>query len=263
VKWLEAALERERLVLSLALIAISTFAWVYIWHGAGMGMSAWDMTAATLFPHQMAHVPGDMDSPWWIVLLMWWVMMIAMMTPSAAPLILLHGAVLRKHASAAAKASWLSLLLLFGYLAVWLVFSATAAMLQVALQPTGLLSDMMLWSRNAWFSATILSAAGLYQFSPLKRACLSQCRNPAMFLTQHWRAGPAGAFSLGVRHGVFCLGCCWLLMTLLFVGGVMNVIWIAALAILVLVEKLSAGGERIAKAVGVLLLAWALASLLV
>lgn len=260
--WLEAALRRERLVLAAALAAISALSWFYLWHGAGMGMSAWDMTAASLFPHRLPAIPGEMDAPYLVVVLMWWVMMIAMMTPSAAPLILLHALVLRRQSANGPDASLLPLLLLLGYLTAWLGFSLGVGLLQIALQPTGLLSDMMLWSRNAWFSAALLGAAGAYQFSPLKRVCLAQCRNPAMFLTRHWRPGATGAFGLGLRHGAFCLGCCWLLMLLLFVGGIMNLLWIAALTLLVLLEKLSPRGEWVSQATGALLFVWALATML-
>ena len=135
-------------------------------------------------------------------------------------------------------------------------------MLQAALQPAGLLSAMMLWSKSALLSAAILAAAGLYQLSPLKRVCLAQCRSPVQFLARHWRPGRSGAFMIGFRHGAFCVGCCWTLMALLFVGGVMNLVWIALLTLLVLTEKLAPAGEAIGKATGVVLLVWAGATLL-
>lgn len=137
-----------------------------------------------------------------------------------------------------------------------------ATTLQEALQPAGLLSEMMLWSRSAWFSA-VLAATGLYQFSPLKRACLAQCRSPVGFLTRYWRPGTLGSFALGLRHGAYCVGCCWMLMALLFVGGVMNLIWIAALTLIVLLEKLTPAGARVGNWLGSVLIAWAIATLLV
>jgi predicted metal-binding membrane protein len=112
-------------------------------------------------------------------------------------------------------------------------------------------------------SAIVLALAGIYQFSPLKQACLRQCRSPVQFLTTYWRPGITGSFLLGVRHGAYCVGCCWLLMALLFVGGVMNVVWIVALSLFVLIEKVLPGGERIGRALGVVLIAWAVATLLV
>lgn len=259
--WLEAALRRERVVLAAALLTISALAWLFLWHGAGMGMSAWDMTAASLFPHRLGAIPGEMDLPWPIVIVMWWVMMVAMMTPSAAPLILLHGRVLRQHSNDARTQEMPGLMLLLGYLVAWLCFSLAAAALQLALAPTGLLSSMMLWSRSAWFSAALLAAAGAYQFSAQKRRCLSQCRDPASFLVRHWRSGLTGAMRLGLRHGAYCVGCCWMLMLLLFVGGIMNLWWIGALTVLVLVEKMWSRGEVAARLTGALLLAWAVATL--
>jgi predicted metal-binding membrane protein len=260
---IEGVLRRERMVLGVGLVAMVALAWGYLWDGAGMGMSALDMTSLSLFPHLQAHVMGSMDVSLAIVITMWWVMMIAMMTPSAAPLVLLYGLVLRRHAGIGRNAYLSSLLLLAGYLAVWLAFAVAAGALQKALEPTGLISEMMLWSRSAVLSAAVLFAAGLYQLSPLKRACLAQCRSPVRFLTEYWRPGRLGSFVLGVRHGAFCVGCCWMLMALLFVGGVMNVIWIVVLTLLVLAEKLLPAGETIGKLSGGLLLIWAVATLVV
>ena len=226
---IEAVLRRERAVIAAGLAAVVALAWVYLWRGAGMGMSAIDMTTLSLFPHRQADVMGEMDLTWPVVVAMWWVMMIAMMTRSAAPLVLLYGLVLRRRAAPGQNAYVPSLLLLAGYLGVWLAFSVAAAALQKALQPAGLLSAMMLWSKSAALSAAVLAAAGLYQLSDLKHACLAQCRSPVRYLTEHWRPGHFGSFVLGVRHGGYCVGCCWMLMVLLFVRGGMNLIWIALL----------------------------------
>ena len=238
-------------------------AWLYLWRGAGMGMSALDMTTLSLFPHRQADVAGEMVSTWPLVAAMWWTMMIAMMTPSAAPLVLLYGLVLRRHAAPGQNSYLLSLVLLGGYLMVWLAFAIAATALQKALQPAGLLSGMMLWSKSSALSAAVLAAAGLYQLSNLKHACLAQCRSPVRFLTEHWRPGYFGSFVLGVRHGGYCVGCCWMLMALLFVGGVMNLIWIAVLTLIVLAEKLLPAGAMIGKLLGALLIVWAVATLLV
>lgn len=259
----DAVLRRERLVIAAALVVMVVLAWIYLWAGAGTGMSAVDMTALTLFPHRATDIAGEMESSWPLVVAMWWVMMIAMMTPSAAPLVLLYGLVLRRRGPSGKDAYRLSLLLLSGYLAVWLVFSIAAAALQKALEPAGLLSSMMLWSKSAAFSAAVLAAAGLYQLSSLKQVCLTKCRDPVRYLTEHWRPGGFGSFALGVRHGAYCVGCCWMLMALLFVGGVMNLVWIAVLALLVLAEKLAPNGRGIGQGVGVLLVCWAVATLLV
>jgi len=259
----ERVLRHERAVVMAGIAAIAVLAWLYIWQGAGMGMSALDMTALSLFPHRQAGMEGNMEAGWALVVLMWWVMMIATMTPSAAPLVLLYLRVLRGQAAPAADVYGPSALLLVGYLAVWLAFSVAAAALQKALEPTGLMSEMMLWSRSAALSATVLAAAGLYQFSGLKHACLAQCRAPARFLTEHWRPGRRGSFMLGVRHGSYCVGCCWLLMALLFVGGIMNLIWIAALMLFILIEKLAPAGPLFGKVSGGLMLVWAVATLFV
>ena len=256
----EALLRHERWVVVAALAAITGLAWAFVWEGAGLGKSALDMTALSLFPHMLPHAGGSMPAPWTLVVLMWWVMMVAMMTPAAAPLVLLHGLVLRHHGQLTLAPA---LVLLAGYLAVWLLFALAAAALQKALEGAGLLSAMMLWSHSALLSAAVLAAAGAYQLSPLKHACLGQCRAPARFLAAHARPGLAGSFSLGLQHGAFCLGCCWLLMALLFVGGIMNLAWIAVLSLLVLVERLLPAGDRVARATGWLLLAWAGTTLLV
>ena len=258
-----SVLRRERAVLIAGLVGLVGLSWVYLWYGAGMGMSALDMTALSLFPHLHADVAGSMDAEWPVVVGMWWVMMIAMMTPSAAPLVLLYGLVLRRHAVAHENVYIPSILLLTGYLTVWLAFAFAATAFQKALEPAGFISEMMLWSRSAVLSALVLAVAGLYQFSPLKQACLRQCRSPARFLTEYWRPGRLGSFTLGVRHGAYCVGCCWMLMALLFVGGVMNLVWIAMLTLVVLLEKLLPSGERFGKLSGGLLFVWAVATLLV
>ncbi|WP_322024038.1 DUF2182 domain-containing protein [Burkholderia sp. BCC1977] len=256
-------LGRERVVTLFGMVALVGACWAYLWTGAGTGMSALDMTAVALFPHRLADDMGVMAPSLATVILMWWVMMIAMMTPGAAPLVLLYRRVLRHREQDRAGSAFTSMSLLAGYLAAWFAFSVGAAVLQMLLQPAGLISGMMLWSKSAVLSAIVLALAGVYQFSPLKRACLRQCRSPVRFLSTYWRPGVTGSFLLGVRHGAYCVGCCWLLMTLLFVGGVMNVVWIVALSLFVLIEKVLPGGERIGRALGVVLIAWAVATLLV
>ena len=144
---------------------------------------------------------------------------------------------------------------------VWFAFSAAATAIQWALQSVGWV-DPMIVSRSALLTAVLLLVAGLYQFSPLKKVCLSHCRTPMGFLLGEWRAGTKGAFVMGARHGLFCVGCCWALMALLFVGGVMNLAWIAALSVAVAVEKLAPGGERLAAALGIVLIAAGLVKVL-
>ena len=257
------SMRRERVVVGAGLAALVLIAWVSVWQGAGMGMSALDMTALALFPHMQPAPAGSMDVPWAAVVGMWFVMMVAMMTPSVAPLVLMHGVVLRRHMGSNRQTRGMTLALLGGYLATWLIFSLAATVMQELLEPAGLLSGMMLWSRSATLSTVVLATAGLYQMSPLKQACLSRCRSPVRFLTEHWRPGVLGAFGLGLRHGVFCVGCCGMLMALLFVGGVMNLVWIAALTALVLAEKFLPAGPRFGMLTGGILIVWAIATLLV
>ena len=143
---------------------------------------------------------------------------------------------------------------LSGYLIAWLLFSLAATALQWGLERTGLVHGMMMWSNSRVLSAAFLLSAGLYQLSPLKTVCLDHCRSPAGFLSAHWRKGPAGALRMGMDHGLYCVGCCWFLMLLLFVGGIMNLVWIAGLAIFVLLEKLLPHGVPVARASGIVML---------
>ena len=174
----ELLLRHERPIIFCGITAIVALSWVYVWHGAGMGMSALDMTALSLFPHRQTGMEGGMEASWWVVATMWWVMMIAMMVPSATPLVLLYSKVLERQSGSVAGRYAATSLLLAGYLVVWLAFSVAAATLQKILEPAGLISEMMLWSRSAALSAIVLAAAGLYQFSGLKQACLAECRSP-------------------------------------------------------------------------------------
>ena len=257
-----AALRRERLVTGLALLALAALAWLWLLHGAGMGMAP--RAVLDPFPHRLP--PMAMPPPEWslgpfaLATSMWWVMMVAMMLPAAAPVILLQAAAAPREGPAARVHSGY---FLGGYLAAWGAFSLVAAGLQLTLARSELLDQMTMGSGGRWFSAGVLVSAGLYQLSPLKDACLAQCRNPAQFLVRHYRQGRAGALAMGLRHGAFCVACCWLLMALLFVGGVMNLAWIALLTLLVAAEKLLPGGRWIAWAAGAVFLAWGAATALV
>ena len=174
-------------------------------------------------------------------LAMWAVMMVAMMVPTAAPMTLMYAAVARK---AAAQHNPVAPTFVFvtGYITMWTIFSVVATIGQHGLEQAALLSPMMV-SRSAMFGAALLIAAGIYQLTPLKGACLRNCRAPAHFLSRYWRTGNLGAFRMGLRLGAYCVGCCWILMGLLFVGGVMNLLWIAAIAVFVLLEKTIPIGE--------------------
>lgn len=268
---LESLLRRERAIAAGAVVVLSALAWVYVWRGAGMGRSALDMTAVTLFPHlQRDAMSGmSMGAPlmqaappggWIVVVLMWWTMMIAMMTPSAAPLVLLYGGVLRRKIPEPRPQYAAPIVLVGGYLGAWLAFSIVASSIQFALQRAGVVSSTMLRSQSAALSAAVLLAAGLYQLTPLKRACLKRCRAPVEFLVHHWRPGWSGALRMGIQHGAWCIGCCWMLMALLFVGGVMNLAWVALLALLVLVEKIAPAGMLASRAAGLALIGWGAAT---
>jgi predicted metal-binding membrane protein len=172
---------------------------------------------------------------------MWAVMMVGMMLPGAAPTILAYGALVRKNGERGAvlPAAWI---FISGYLAVWTGFSVAATLLQIALEKAALLTPMMV-SANRGLSAAILVAAGIYQWLPFKARCLRHCQNPLQFFLTHWRPGAAGTLRMGVESGTWCLGCCWALMLILFVAGVMNLLWIALITGFVLVEKLLPAGR--------------------
>ena len=164
---------------------------------------------------------------------MWAVMMVAMMLPSAAPMILLHEVFSRKNNLGLGATLAFSM----SYLALWMVFALIAALAQSALIGAGVVNAASLAIGDARLAALLLLAAAAYELSPLKRRCLAHCQSPAMFLSRHWRPGVSGAIRMGLRHAAFCVGCCAVLMLLLFVGGVMNLAWIAVLTLLVLAEK--------------------------
>jgi predicted metal-binding membrane protein len=249
---MEGALRRDRLLVVCALLVVIALSWTYLLAGAGMSMHEMD---GMLMPMRMG--------PWTLgyaglVLVMWSVMMVAMMLPSAAPMILLYSAIARRRAQGAATGA--PGMFAFGYVTVWAGFSVAAVALQFGLEKAALLSPMMETTSVA-FAGAVLIAAGVYQWMPLKQTCLRHCRSPLEFLTTQWRNGNRGALVMGLRHGGYCLGCCWLLMLLLFVGGVMNLAWIAGIAILVLVEKIAPAGHWIGQAAGAGLIIWGSATL--
>ena len=189
-----------------------------------------------------------------VIFFMWWVMMFGMMLPSAAPLLLLFARMMRKEKKKGAPYVPTGVFAL-GYVVMWAAFSAIATGAQWGLEASGLLSGIMVGT-SAVLAAALLIAAGVWQLTPLKNACLRHCRSPIGFLSAHWRPGRTGAFRMGLVHGAFCLGCCWFLMALLFYGGVMNLYWIIGLALYILIEKLLPAGVRIGQLTGVALIAW-------
>lgn len=223
---------------------------------------AWQMPAG----EPMAGMPDMMmaPEPWTTAYLlsafaMWALMMVAMMLPSASPMILLHARIDR---GTAAERTRDSLLFAAAYLAVWTGFSALAALSQAMLIGGGLVSAAGLALSSKALAGALLIAAALWQLSPAKAACLEQCQSPVQFVMRYWQPGAAGAVRLGLRHGLFCLGCCWSLMLLLFVGGVMNLAWVALLAALVFAEKLAPPAWRIGRWLAAALAASALAVLI-
>ena len=247
---LHAVLARERRAVVAGLAGAVALSWLYLvpasrdMYGAMDGISAW-MMESTWDAGYLALIFG-----------MWAVMMVGMMLPSAAPAILLYAAVLRNSAGAEAPVAR-TYAFAGGYVLAWLGFSLGATLLQWALAEAALLSPMMVGTSPA-LGAAILILAGAYQLTPLKQSCLTRCRAPAAFITQHFRPGVSGALRLGARHGLYCVGCCWALMLLLFFGGVMSLAWIAAITIFVLLEKLAPYGAQGGRLSGVLLMAMGL-----
>jgi predicted metal-binding membrane protein len=250
---LETALRHDRWLTAGALLLAVLLSWSWIvpmaldMYGEMTGSSAWMMT--TRWDAQ--HVA--------LLFAMWAVMMVGMMLPSAAPTLLLYAAVARK---SDVEGSIAPRVYAFGagYLAIWTLFSLLATALQRLLAATLVLSPMMEVQSRAW-AGGLLVLAGVYQFTALKRTCLASCRSPVAFITRAWKPGAGGAFRMGVEHGLYCLGCCWALMLLLFVGGVMNLWVIAAITVFVLLEKagpLGAQGGRLSGALLVVFGIWVL-----
>lgn len=231
----------DQLAALASLVGLAALAWVYLW---------WDAArmAEMAMPGGGMATAGAMDTPaasasrveLLLSFLMWSVMMVGMMLPSAAPAILLYGSMVAKHRKrrSALPAVWV---FTAGYLAVWTGFSAVAVGLQALLEANALLNPMMA-SASRWLTGGLLVAAGIYQWLPVKQACLEKCRAPLPFFLFHWRPGLWGAFRMGAWHGTFCLGCCWALMLLLFTAGVMNLLWVALIAGFVILEKLLPDG---------------------
>lgn len=230
---LDRLIARDQAVVGFCLAALITLAWFWL-------------AAAPPGSHDgMAMGPAPPD-PWSAGYLlpafaMWTLMMIAMMLPSAAPMVLLYSRV----AARSDRGPALAPLVLLAYLALWTGFAAFAALAQALLIAAGLVGEMSLAAGDRRVAGALLLLAGLYQLTPLKRACLEQCRSPLSFILRLSRPGAAGALRLGAAHGAYCLGCCWALMLLLFVGGVMNLAWIAGLAFLVLIEKFAPARLRL------------------
>ncbi len=244
---LEVLLKRDRTVVAVSLVAVTALAWTYLLYLASR-MGRTELSTDMALPQMDAWGPVELL----LTFVMWSVMMVAMMIPSAVPLILLFTKINQtrreREDSALPTATFVS-----GYLLVWTVLSALATLMQWGLHDAGLLSPMMK-SSSSLVSGTLLIAAGVYQWTPWKRACLIHCRSPFHFIMSEWHSGALGALRMGSRHGVYCVGCCWALMAVLFVAGIMNLLWVAAVAAFVLAEKLVPGGELIGRSAGIVLI---------
>ena len=234
----------DRLMVVAALVAVTALSWTYLLTGAGITM----MEPAVWTPGYAV-----------LMFFMWWIMMAAMMLPSAAPTIILFATINRRQLQTG-RPDVNTGTFAAGYLAAWAGFSVFAVALQWAFERTGLLSPMLV-GNSAVFGGILLLAAGIYQLSPIKQACLRHCRSPLEFLSTHWQRGASGALRMGLVHGAFCVGCCGFLMGLLFFGGVMNIYWIAGLALFVLFEKTVPAGHWFDSATGIALSGWGIGML--
>jgi len=236
----------QRVVIAAALAGLTALCWLYLFDAAADMAAMGDMS--------MAMPPkGTVDLL--LLLAMWCVMMVGMMLPSAMPMILTFAAINRRRRERA-QPYVPTALFVAGYLLAWAGFSVLATIAQWGLERAALLSPMDMTTTSARLGGLLFLAAGLYQLTPLKQACLAVCRSPFDFVVNHWRDGAVGALRMGLSHGLYCLGCCWILMALLFVGGVMNLLWVAVLAAVVLIEKLFPLGVWMARIGGLLLAAY-------
>ena len=245
----EAILKRDRTIVILSLVGIILLAWVYTIHlTRTMGLS--EMSLNMISPH--THTWSRTD--FFLNLLMWTVMMIAMMTPTAAPMLLFYTKISRQRYPQNSPYPRTALFLL-GYLLVWSGFSVIATVIQWGLHSAAMLS-MDAVRATPIIGSLLLILAGAFQFSHLKNACLTHCRTPVGFIMTEWKEGKRGVLLMGINHGGYCVGCCWLLMALLFVLGVMNLLWMAFITVFVLVEKIVPAGDRIGRYAGVLFIIW-------
>ena len=234
------------------LVVVTLLSWIYLVRMAGtMHAAATDKAvhAAMGMPEMAAWGAAEFV----MLFLMWAVMMAAMMLPSASPIILMVVGTYRRRGGR--SAALYTGTFAAGYLVAWTAFSAAAAFAQLQLHRTAVLSADMA-SHSAIVGGAILVAAGIYQWLPVKAACLAHCRSPITFLTQSWREGLDGAIAMGLRHGLYCVGCCWALMASLFAAGVMNLLWVGAIALFVLAEKIAPQALRLDRVAGALLVAW-------
>ncbi|HLX12814.1 MAG TPA: DUF2182 domain-containing protein [Bacteroidota bacterium] len=251
---MERLLKQDRLIIGSALFLITAISWYYLvyLHGEMKGIDLMMSMKNCTMKMAMPMTGGWTGTDFLMMFLMWSIMMVAMMIPSAAPLLLLYASISRKNAQTDAPYAPTGFFLL-GYILVWSGFSAVAAFLQWFFQAHALLSPMMI-STSTKLGSGILLIAGVFQFTPFKNTCLTHCRSPLEFIMKHWKTGPAGALGMGVRHGTYCLGCCWMLMAVLFVTGIMNLLWVGVISLFVLLEKIAPKPLLISRIAGILLI---------
>src|ERR687893_693370 len=245
----ELVLKRDRIIVLFGLVLITALSWAYVSSLASDMHNNMDLATEMVMPQTQAWSVTDLA----LTFVMWTVMMIAMMTPSAVPMILMFANINRRRQNQQVPYVPTSVFLM-GYLAVWAAFSVLAAAAQWELHAVSLLSPMMV-STTPVLGSILLLVAGIYQWTPLKHACLSKCRSPLGFVLSEWREGRRGALVMGLKHGGCLTGCCWSVMALLFVAGVMNVVWVAAIGGFILLEKVAPAGHRMGRAAGVLMVA--------
>ncbi len=243
--------ERWTLIGAVTAVAASGWAWMLHMDWTMRDMMQGGPSVAWMPP--TAGAGGWSGYDFWMLFAMWAIMMVAMMTPSAIPTLRTYRTMQRNRSRQTLESvSWT--IFLFGYLAAWTVFSAVISVIQWPLHEWGLLDPMMA-SRSQLFSGILLIVAGLYQWTPWKDACLTQCRTPLQFLLARWKDGRSGALQMSFEHGLYCIGCCWALMLVLFAVGVMNMLWVAAIMLFVIVEKALPSPARLFRTVTGLLLA--------
>ncbi len=237
-------------------VAIGLASWVYL------GIMIDDMSTIPGMSSMMMNPQGFDPVLFASLFVMWAVMMAAMMLPTAVPTLMAYARM--RSTEPRAGTTWLSVTFFAaGYVAAWTGFSFAAAAIQMGLSNLAVLSPMMMKVMSGPVAAGILIGVGIYQFTPFKQACLRQCRTPIAFLMTQWRDGDAGAVKMGLHHGLFCVGCCWALMALLFVAGVMNTVWIIAITAYVLLEKVVPYSPVLSKLVGAGLIGFGMWSLVV
>ena len=246
---IESPLQREQLLVFSCLAAVILISWAYMIHMAlGMSGTGTEITLACLMRWGL----GDIAH----MFIMWATMMVAMMFPSATPMILMFTTVNQRQGETQRPLMPTGLFVL-GYFLVWTAYSALAAMAQWGLHVATLLSHNLVIT-SPLLGGVLLVAAGVFQWTPFRDACMSKCRSPLGFLMVEWREGHLGALIMGLKHGLNCVGCCWLLMLLSFVLGIMNMVWMAILTVFMLVEKAYPGSQWVSRTTGLILVAWGL-----